>query len=129
MSFHALIVDDNRANVDALERALLLEGIEPSSVTTKDALYQAIESAEQIDVVFLDLNFGTVNGLDLIKELKNEPRFVPIPFVAYTVLLGEQKHALEAGFHSFLGKPLNLANFPGQIRRILNGERVWELNQ
>jgi hypothetical protein len=33
----------------------------------------------------------------------------------------------EAGFHSFLGKPLNVGRFPNLLRRILSGQPVWEV--
>jgi two-component system cell cycle response regulator DivK len=34
--------------------------------------------------------------------------------------------AQDAGFDGFLGKPLNRKRFPDQVRRIINGESVWE---
>jgi two-component system cell cycle response regulator DivK len=34
--------------------------------------------------------------------------------------------AKNSGFDGFLGKPLDPDKFPDQIRRILNGEPVWE---
>jgi two-component system cell cycle response regulator DivK len=35
--------------------------------------------------------------------------------------------AQEAGFNGFLGKPLNRTRFPDQVRRIIDGESVWEV--
>ncbi|NIP28430.1 MAG: response regulator, partial [Phycisphaerae bacterium] len=35
--------------------------------------------------------------------------------------------AREAGFDGFLSKPLDADEFPAQIRRILEGESVWEM--
>jgi two-component system cell cycle response regulator DivK len=32
----------------------------------------------------------------------------------------------EAGFHGFIGKPLDHNRFPDQIRRILAGKSVWD---
>jgi two-component system cell cycle response regulator DivK len=31
------------------------------------------------------------------------------------------------GFNGFLGKPLDPDRFPGQVRRMLAGEQVWEM--
>ena len=36
--------------------------------------------------------------------------------------------ARAAGFDGFLGKPLDPDRFPDQIRRLLRGEPVWEMN-
>jgi two-component system cell cycle response regulator DivK len=35
--------------------------------------------------------------------------------------------ARNAGFDGFIGKPLDPDRFPNQIRRILQGESIWEL--
>ena len=37
--------------------------------------------------------------------------------------------AAQAGFHSFLGKPLNVEKFPDQLQQILAGEPVWDTGQ
>ena len=42
--------------------------------------------------------------------------------------LKQMKKAKESGFDGFLGKPLDPDRFPDQIRRILNGEPVWEFS-
>jgi two-component system cell cycle response regulator DivK len=38
----------------------------------------------------------------------------------------EMQRARAAGFDGFIGKPIDPARFPDQIRRILAGESVWE---
>jgi two-component system cell cycle response regulator DivK len=35
--------------------------------------------------------------------------------------------ARQAGFDGFLGKPIDPDRFPEQIRRVLQGEQVWEV--
>jgi two-component system cell cycle response regulator DivK len=40
----------------------------------------------------------------------------------------QMNKAKSAGFDGFLGKPLDPDKFPDQIRRILNGESVWEFS-
>jgi two-component system cell cycle response regulator DivK len=35
------------------------------------------------------------------------------------------ERAREAGFDGFIAKPLNVKNFPDQVRAILQGEQVW----
>jgi two-component system cell cycle response regulator DivK len=31
-----------------------------------------------------------------------------------------------AGFDGFIGKPLSRERFPDQVRRVLNGQEVWD---
>ncbi len=48
-----------------------------------------------------------------------------IPIVAYTVHISEINMARQVGFHSFLGKPLDMDSFPHHLSQILSGEGVW----
>jgi two-component system cell cycle response regulator DivK len=35
--------------------------------------------------------------------------------------------ARQAGFDGFLGKPIDPDKFPDQIRRVLQGEQIWDV--
>jgi two-component system, cell cycle response regulator DivK len=126
VSLTALIIDDNPENLSALALLLKKEGVMPVTVASPREVAGALDQYGQVDVVFLDLEFPNYNGLDLISTFQTDQRLQGIPFVAYTVHTSEQNEARDAGFHSFIGKPLNVGRFPDQLRRILNGERVWE---
>jgi CheY-like chemotaxis protein len=58
--------------------------------------------------------------LDLRDELS-----VAVPIVAYTAHTSEIVDARDAGFHSFLGKPLSSAKFAAQLADILDNRPVW----
>ena len=49
----------------------------------------------------------------------------PCQLWRYTVHVSEIGVARDLGFHSFLGKPLDVDKFPEQLKRILNDEPVW----
>ncbi|MBN1310923.1 MAG: response regulator [Anaerolineae bacterium] len=127
MSLHALIVDDNVSNVEALQALLHREDIACTTLISPIDLPELLETLEPVDIVFLDLEFPNDNGFDILEHLQADPRMADVPFVAYTVHISEQNEARQAGFHSFLGKPLDVHKFPEQLRRILSGERVWEI--
>jgi two-component system cell cycle response regulator DivK len=127
MSKHALIVDDNPSNVEALKILLAREGVTSTTLTSPRDLPGLLDSLEGVDVVFLDLEFPNHHGFDILAELRPDPRLASASFVAYTVHISEQNEARKAGFHSFIGKPLDVQRFPDQLRRILSGEQVWEV--
>ncbi len=81
-----------------------------------------------INLILLDLGLPIEDGYGILTRLREIPRFAQIPIVAVTghVATEEMRRAQAAGFSSFLGKPLTKQRFPGQIRRILAGEQVWE---
>ncbi len=81
---------------------------------------------EKIDLIFLDLEMPGISGYQM-HDILSEKYGSDIPIVAYTVHSNEINAAREKGFHSFLGKPLNIQRFGSQIARILAGEHVWEV--
>lgn len=125
----ALIIDDNPTNLVVLKQALELEGVTPLLYETPRNIEKILGEIGPVDIVFLDLEFPNYNGLDIIQEFKKDPRLANVPFVAYTVHTSLQNEAQAAGFHSFLGKPLDVDRFPDQLQRILSGEPVWDVGQ
>lgn len=125
---HAIIIDDNPMNLETLSVLLSREGLDAVTLDTPNKLHNTLEQLDDVSVIFLDLEFPNYNGLELVQELNANPRLDGVPIVAYTVHTSEQNEARSAGFHSFIGKPLNVEQFPDQLRRILNGTPVWETN-
>jgi CheY-like chemotaxis protein len=123
----ALVIDDRPINLDALAALLRREGVATILLESPRTLEAVLEQAGPIDVIFLDLEFPNYSGFDILATLQAHPRLQGVPVVAYTVHVSELNEARMAGFHSFIGKPLDVSQFPDQLRRILKGERVWEV--
>lgn len=122
----AMVVDDNTKNRQILAKMLAAEGAETIEVPRPIMLEPMLEEIEGLDVIFLDLEMPGLNGYEVLEIIKANPRFSEVPVVAYTVHVSEITVAHKLGFHSFLGKPLNMEKFPDQLARILAGEHVWE---
>lgn len=122
----ALIIDDNRGNLDVLSMMLNQQGVMVTAVQSVKQISFALSTLSP-DVVFLDLEFPNGNGFDILREMKGNPSLAGIPIVAYTVHTSEIDEARQAGFDSFIGKPLDSRRFPDQIKRILSGQAVWEV--
>ena len=126
MTYKALIVDDTLGNTEVLAKLLALQGVEAVSAISPRAIPPALQPGE-IQVVFLDLEFPNDSGLQAVQTLRSDPRLEAAYFVAYTVHTSEQNEAFAAGFNAFIGKPVDATRFPDQLRRILDGESVWEI--
>ncbi|MBZ0318547.1 MAG: response regulator [Anaerolineae bacterium] len=122
----AMVIDDNPKNLQILAKMLASEGAETIEVPRPIMLEPMLEEIEGLDVIFLDLEMPGLNGYEVLEIIKANPRFSEVPVVAYTVHVSEITVAHKLGFHSFLGKPLNMEKFPDQLARILAGEHVWE---
>lgn len=124
---HALIIDDNKTNIEVLTMMLGREGVEHTSIQFVMNLDEILASTPQINVVFLDLEMPNHDGFELLAYFKSKPQLANVPIVAYTVHNSEIDLARRAGFDSFLGKPLSLTKFPDQLKKILAGISVWEI--
>ena len=123
----ALIVDDDEVSVDVLGN--LLERLEVGYLVADGMsdIQTMLTDAGHIDIVFLDLEMPGRNGYDVLALLDEHPVAAGVPIVAYTTHISHVNDAKQAGFHSFLGKPLNRRDFPDLLERILGGESVWEI--
>jgi two-component system cell cycle response regulator DivK len=124
---HALIIDDTPNNIEVLVMLLTNEGVSHTAVQSVRHIDQTLGQIGRLDVIFLDLEFPSGNGFELLSVLQADPRFSAVPIVAYSVHTSEIDRVRRAGFHSFIGKPLNAQRFPNQLKRILNGQSVWEM--
>lgn len=128
MTNYALIIDDNALNLDSLAVLLRREGFTAIGLESTHNLDNVLDEGSDFQVVFLDLELPNGDGFDILAQLREDGRLPQdVPIVAYTVHTSEQNEARDAGFHSFLGKPLDVNRFPDQLNRILNGEPVWEV--
>lgn len=124
---HALIIDDNPLNVEVLHTLLQRHQVKTTVITNVRNIALSLADGAPLHVVFLDLEFPNGDGFDVLLALRNLPQLQGVPIVAYTVHTSEIDKARRLGFDGFLGKPLNLHEFPAQLQTILSGGRVWSV--
>jgi two-component system cell cycle response regulator DivK len=81
-----------------------------------------------VDVILLDLMLRfKVSGYDIFDKIKADPRLSTIPIVAVSASDPEIEipKAKEKGFTGFIGKPIDVYQFPIQIAACMKGEEVW----
>jgi CheY-like chemotaxis protein len=61
------------------------------------------------------------DGLSVVKELRNDPRFACTPIIAVTAtaMKGDQEKGLEAGFTEYLTKPVSIVTLRQTVARFL----------
>jgi two-component system, cell cycle response regulator DivK len=129
---HVLVVEDNPANFALTARLLAYTGVQqPEWKTTGWGVVEYAEQMEQVDLILMDLRLPVEDGYEALRRLREHPRLKDTLIVPVTALgsVEEMERAKAAGFDGFLAKPLDVRRFPDQIRKILQGEEVWEPDQ
>ncbi|MFA6267176.1 MAG: response regulator, partial [Pseudolabrys sp.] len=119
-----LVVDDNAANRDVLERRLTREG--HAVVTANDGASALRLTAEQdFDLVLLDLIMPEISGFEVLTRLKGDERTRHIPVIVISALdeLDSVVRCIEAGADDYLPKPFD----PILLRTRINSslEKKW----
>ena len=121
-----LAVDDVPANLEILRVRLEAEGYEV--VTAADG-EEALEQTRKLtpDLVLLDVLMPKLDGIAVLKQLKQETaeRFVPVILVTAKADTRDIVQGLEAGGDDYLTKPFEQAALVARVRSLL---RVKELH-
>lgn len=111
-----LIADADAFARQAMERVL----DEAFDVITCADGNAALDQARQQppDVIILDLLLPGLDGLQLLRQLKADPRTAKVPVLVFSALLAEDL-ARTVGAGAFLAKPLRRSTFLATVRRLL----------
>lgn len=124
---YALIIEDDMPSVEVLQMLLDQVSVDSEVIGDNQRIANDLDEVNVPDVIFLDLEMPSSNGYKVLDMIRSSQRFDDVPVVAYTTHTSHLNDARKAGFHSFLGKPLDSARFAEQLERILNGESVWDI--
>ena len=124
-----LIVEDNVSNFVLMARILGYMGIHCEWKTSGYEVVEYADTLPNVELVLMDIRLPYEDGYEALRKLRASERFQQTPVVAVTAYASDEQMARAklAGFDGFLGKPLDPDRFPLQIRRILDGEQVWEV--
>lgn len=128
---HVLVVEDNVPNFVLIARMLAFMGVQHCEWKTSGwQVVQFADTLPRIDLILMDIRLPYEDGYQALQKIRSNQRLKDTLVIAVTAEASEEQlqKAREAGFNGFLGKPLDPDRFPEQIRRVLNGEAVWEWN-
>jgi two-component system cell cycle response regulator DivK len=125
-----VVVEDNFQNFVLITRLLAYLGVK--NCEWKASGWQVLEftdSLPQVDLILMDIFLPEADGYEALGTLRKHSRFEDTLIVAVTAdaSIDSMQRARESGFDGFIGKPLDPDRFPNQVRRILQGEPVWEV--
>ncbi|GKX35855.1 MAG: PleD family two-component system response regulator [Rhizobiaceae bacterium MnEN-MB40S] len=120
MTARILVVDDIAANRKMLATRLQAEYFE---VETAADGRQAIDicTTTAVDLVLLDIMMPGLDGYEVCRFIKSDPRTMHIPVIMITALdqLQDRVKGLQAGADDFLSKPVNETQLVARVKSLV----------
>jgi CheY-like chemotaxis protein len=116
-----LLVDDDRATRDGYAEYLASAGYDIRTAATGGELLE-LATVWNPHVIVLDLGLPDIDGWEVARRLKADPRMVNVPIIAVTGanLAHERVSAMRAGCDRHLTKPCSPADVIDAIRRCVD---------
>ncbi|WP_235608944.1 response regulator transcription factor, partial [Frankia casuarinae] len=113
-----LVVDDDAAVRESLERSLRFEGYEvATAVDGADAL--DVIGRERPDIVVLDVMMPRVDGLETCRRLRAQGDDVPVLMLTARDGLADRVSGLDVGADDYLVKPFALEELFARLRALI----------
>ncbi len=126
-----VLVEDNPADVELTLRALekshiankievLMDGQQALDYFFARGAYAGRNPTKQPKVILLDLKLPKISGLEVLKELKANPKTHPIPVVVLTSSREESDviESYKLGVNSYLVKPVDFDQFIESVHNL-----------
>jgi len=119
--------DDEALTIRALKRsniqnpvAVVRDGAEALDYLFARGAYSGRSAAKLPSIVLLDLNLPKIDGLEVLRQIRAEPRTRLLPVIILTSSLEERDRlqGYEHGCNSYVRKPVDFAQFAEAVRQL-----------
>jgi signal transduction histidine kinase/ActR/RegA family two-component response regulator len=113
-----LLVDDDMRNLLALTPLLEQWKLDVMAAGDGVEALETLQTAGAFDLVILDIMMPDMDGYELTRRLRSDPRFANLPIITLTARAGkeDQQASLDAGASACLIKPVD----PGALKEMLD---------
>jgi signal transduction histidine kinase len=122
-----LVVDDNPSNFDIIESIFAMEDID---VFYSSSGIHALEllKTEAVDVILLDVMMPEMDGFEVCRRVKENPKWSCIPIIMVTALDSKEDLAfcLQSGADDFVEKPVNALELRARVRSMLRIKKQYD---
>jgi two-component system response regulator len=121
-----LLVEDNPDDVELTLRAFKQHNVTNEIIVARDgAEAEALLFGEEKKIpvpalILLDLKLSKLNGLEVLRSLREHPLTALVPVVVLTSSVEEEDivSAYESGANSYIRKPVDFSDFVAAIKQV-----------
>ncbi|MBF0231329.1 MAG: response regulator, partial [Desulfamplus sp.] len=116
-----LIVEDNPDNMVTIKAILQNRYPILEARDGEEGLKIATESRSEIKLILLDMAMPKMDGMTVVKHLKENPKLSLIPVIALTAksMKGDREQILDAGCDDYISKPIEPESFLKKITQLM----------
>lgn len=125
-----LIIDDHQIYLDGLEM-IILQSLPDASILKAhngESAQTLVNTHNQIDLILLDLDLQTQNGLDIWHNLKRTAGPLPVAILSASTHLSDIQRCKQSGALGFINKSIDNSSLITAIESMLNGELYFPYN-
>ncbi|HOV64480.1 MAG TPA: sigma-54 dependent transcriptional regulator, partial [Spirochaetia bacterium] len=117
MRFKILIIDDEIGMCVSLSKILSAQGYE-NIYTSDPTEVDRLLSAEDIDLIIMDVKMPGIDGISLLKSIKTRGSRIPIIMISGYASVENIVRAMKFGALNFYKKPIHIKELIAEIQRI-----------
>jgi CheY-like chemotaxis protein len=119
-----LVVEDNDMNMQLVEYLLEEGGFSILKATSGEEALR-LTSENTPDLILMDIHLPGMDGLSVVRRMKENERTQKIPILALTAhaMRGDRDRFLQAGCDGYISKPIDVKTFIPSIQRYLPATR------
>ena len=112
-----LVVEDEQSLQEDITRKLRLSGYEVDSCGDGETALEML-AAERYDLVLLDLNLPRVDGMQVLRTLRQRDLETCVLILSARSEIADKVEGLDAGANDYLSKPFHLAELEARVRSL-----------
>ena len=112
-----LVAEDNLINQQVIFYILQKLGYTPTMVENGQEALDAV-AKDRYDIILMDLQMPEIDGLEATRIIRASSSRQPV-IIALTAntMQGDEEECLKAGMNDYIGKPVNLEELVGKLRK------------
>lgn len=120
-----LIVDDDTGLTQLLQLVFESRGFWVTTAYDGEEALKALKT-DLPEVIVLDLMMPGIGGLEVCKQIRQDPRTSHLPIIVLSAMPNESAHqeALDAGANQYLIKPIRPSDLIRRIREVVTSKEA-----
>lgn len=122
-----LVVDDQPDNFDIIETLLADQNYQLYYAASGHDAFEILATL-QPDLILLDVMMPEIDGLQVCREIKADPKLASIPIVMVTALNTKEDlaHCLQSGADDFISKPIHKTELQARVHSMLRIKQQYD---